>query len=60
MRPGHHAHAGRGEQNQRAKFAGVQIVALQITDRAQNHEERRAADDPVNEQAECVARKRPE
>jgi len=47
-------HAGGRKQNQGAKFRGIQIVALQVTDRAKNRKKRQAANDPVNEQAERV------
>ena len=59
VRPGHDAHAGRGKQNQRAEFSGIQILAFEVTGRAQDRKERHADDNQVDEQAERVGPEQP-
>ena len=58
LRPGHDAHAGSGQQNQRAEFTGIEILALEITGGAEDHEKGHSTNNPVNEQTERIGPKK--
>ena len=51
---GHHAHAHGGEKNERIVFAVLDVFAVEIIDRADDHQERDRFDHDVHENAEAV------